>query len=79
MPDKPNPHAGMVKCAVKSAFGPHKTGASILMHPMDALEHHNLGLVEADKKFLDDLKVLDDAKRKQREAEEAKADRQTEE
>lgn len=57
MPEnKPGP-TGMVRCTVKKPFGPHKKG-DIYMHPMDALEHHNLGVVEADKSFLDDMKAL---------------------
>lgn len=76
MPEnKPNPaHAGMVPCVLQRALGPHKAGARILMHPMDALEHHNLGIVQADKKFVDELKALDAAKRKAREEADAQAD-----
>lgn len=65
MPDKaPVPPPGMVRCTVKKPFGAHTQG-TIYMHPMDALEHHNLGIVEADKSFLDDLKALEAAKRKE--------------
>lgn len=73
MSDKPNPaHAGMVKCVVKTPLG--EAGRQVLMHPMDALEYHNLGLVEADKGFLADLEKLDAAKRKQRDEADAQAD-----
>lgn len=58
--------AGMVRCTVDqpSALG-RKAGDVIFMHPTDALEHHNLGIVKADPKFIADLEALDSKKRKE--------------
>lgn len=59
MTDKKAPApAGMVACA--------KGNETTYMHPRDAMEYHNLGLVEADPKFIDDLKKLDAAKRQEK-------------